>query len=724
MRRRYLIPALTLFSLVLLLLGALDLRAPTARAVEQGTITVKKTWAANQKPNEVVEVCFVVTSDADGTDVLGKACTTDETYTVTFGPSDPALQTGVVYYVWEDVGAGWAIKGDNPVSVTIPDTSGTADVSFENQHATGTATITIHKAVCPETNSDLFGTCHDKRVPDVHFSIASERVVTDKHGVATAKVASGSVQITEADADFADNASAGAAYVYCAVQPDKKSILFDDHADHRSVTIDVPAGATVICDWYDLTAGAAAKGELEIHKRVCPNGEPTGDIFQQCHGFPPQQPVSFTVNGGTAKFVDEQGNVIFSDLAAGDQAVQLTEGPPLEAVRLAIWCSVQGSNNAPFQVQPNGPNFTVSVGQGEHVICDVYDIGQNLSGQTPTTVPVATNTPTSAAPPPATETSTVAPPPPPTETSTPMPPTATPTETATPLPPTPTPTPTVSHQLSIQAGICAELSGQPRYELKDLIEPTGGVQGSNRATVVEASYTLVNVSLDDLLSSDFAVTVHASQGNAQDLIACGEVGGPFRSDGSIVVGLREQGGSGLTGIVYLLPDSSNPNRTGVSAFLAPGLAEEDPTLKPASANAVVIHSVVDNGPVAPAAQEGYDITVFGSGRVEIVITPPGASEALGNQTTAEKQTRTVTLTDTELTKLLTDLQTAGYFGLTQADRINPKAQVTGGVTSVLTVSLVDGEWKVNGNGLSQDEAATLEKAQAIVADAVGGVQLP
>ena len=129
---------------------------------------------------------------------------------------------------------------------------------------------------------------------------------------------------------------------------------------------------------------------------------------------------------------------------------------------------------------------------------------------------------------------------------------------------------------------------------------------------------------------------------------------------------------------------------------------------------MVIHSVVDNGPVAPAAQEGYDVTVFGSGRVEIVITPPGASEALGNQTTAEKQTRTVTLTDTELTKLLTDLQTAGYFGLTQTDRINPKAQVTGGGTSVLTVSLVDGEWKVNGNGLTQDEAATLEKAQSIV----------
>jgi len=711
------------------MLGALDIRAPAALAVEQGTITVTKTWATGQKPNEVVEVCFVVTSDADGTDVLGKACTTDETYTVTFGPSDPALQTGVAYYVWEEVGAGWAVNGNNPVVVTIPDTSGKADANFENQHATGTASITIHKAVCPETTSDLFGTCHDKRVPDVHFTIASERVVTDKHGVATAKVSSGTVKITEADADFSDNASAGAAYVFCAVQPDKTSVLFDDRADHRSASIDVPAGATVVCDWYDLTSAVVAKGELELHKRVCPNGEPTGDIFQQCHDFPPTQPVSFSVNGGTAKFVDEQGNVIFSDLSVGNQAVQLTEGPPLEAVRLAIWCSIQGSNQAPFQIQPNGPNFTVPVGQGEHVICDVYNIPQNLSGQTATPPPVQTptappvNTPTTAPPPPATNTPTIAPPPPPTQTPTSPPPTATATMTETPVPPTPTPTPE-GRPIQVQAGTCNDLADQPGFDLNSLITPEGTVHGSERATVAEASYTVINISLDELLSSDHLITVRKSHGSSSTIVACGEIGGPTRSDGSIVVGLREQGGSGLTGIAYLLADSSNPSRTRVSAFLAPGLAEEDPTLKPVSEDSVVIHSVIDNGQVAPEAQEGYEITIFGSGRVEIVITPPGASDALGNQKTVEKQTRTMTLTDTELTKLLTDLQAAGYFRLTQDDRINPKAQVTGGGTSQLTVTLVDGEWKVNGNGLTQNEAATLEKAQGIVSHAGGGVELP
>jgi hypothetical protein len=48
----------------------------------------------------------------------------------------------------------------------------------------------------------------------------------------------------------------------------------------------------------------------------------------------------------------------------------------------------------------------------------------------------------------------------------------------------------------------------------------------------------------------------------------------------------------------------------------------------------------------------------------------------------------------------------------------------GGPTSLLSVSLVDGDWSVDGNGLSQTEASTLAKAQQIVASAVGGVQLP
>jgi hypothetical protein len=48
-----------------LLVPVVGISAPTARAFEQ-------------EPSEVVEVCFRVTADAEGTEVLGEACTDDE----------------------------------------------------------------------------------------------------------------------------------------------------------------------------------------------------------------------------------------------------------------------------------------------------------------------------------------------------------------------------------------------------------------------------------------------------------------------------------------------------------------------------------------------------------------------------------------------------------------------------------------------------------------------
>jgi hypothetical protein len=236
---------------------------PAARAVEQGTITVTKTWAAGQEPSEVVEVCFRVTADAAGTEVLGEACTADERYTVTFGPSDPALQTGVTYYVWEEVGQGWEVTGDNPVAVSIPDTTGKVNVNFENRRT-----------------------------------------------------------------------------------------------------------------------GPSGTGTLEIHKRVCPNGPPTTDIFVECHGYPPQQPVAFALDGGQPQFVDETGNVRFTGITAGTHTVTETEGPPLEFVTLRVWCADVSAGEAATEVTPEGPSFTVEVRIGAGVVCDVYNIPQNLSGGT------------------------------------------------------------------------------------------------------------------------------------------------------------------------------------------------------------------------------------------------------------------------------------------------------------------------------------------------------
>jgi hypothetical protein len=250
---------------IAVLVPIVGIAAPSARAVEQGSITVVKTWAAGQEPTEVVEVCFRVTADAAGDEALGVACTVDETYTVTFGPSDPALATGVTYYVWEEVGAGWTVAGDNPVAVAIPETTGEVDVAFENRQG---------------------------------------------------------------------------------------------------------------------ESGESAT--LEIHKRVCPYGPPAADIFEECHDTLPEQPVAFALDDGVPRFVDGAGNVRFEDVAPGTHTVAETEGPPLEFVTLRVWCVDVTAGAAATEIAPDGPSFEVEVPDGASVVCDVYNIPQNLSGGTGT----------------------------------------------------------------------------------------------------------------------------------------------------------------------------------------------------------------------------------------------------------------------------------------------------------------------------------------------------
>jgi hypothetical protein len=398
---------------------------PPPSAIEQGTIRVEKTWGVGQEPVEVVEVCFVVTADAGGEDVLGRACTSDETYTVTFGPNEPPLATGVTYYVWEETGEGQIVAGHNPVAVVISAATGQAAVTFENRRVDGAATV-------------------------------------------------------------------------------------------------------------------------ELHKRVCPAGGPTVSIFAECHSNPPEQPVAFAVDGGAPQAVDAAGDVVFADLTAGAHQFSETEGPPLDFVDLRVFCSVQGTGEPAIEVTTDGPNFTVAVGTGAYVVCDVYNIPEQLQGITPTA-----------------------------------------TATAKPPAPTPTPVPVEGRPVHLHAGTCDNLAPSPRYPLTDLTTPEAIVERDHTAIVAEVSFTIIPVSLDELLDGAYAINAHASDEEMRIYVACGDVGGPQRADGSVAVGLQEQNTSGYMGIAVLEPDPSAPDQTRVTVYLAPDLAEEaraagTPTASPAA----------------------------------------------------------------------------------------------------------------------------------------------
>jgi hypothetical protein len=162
---------------------------------------------------------------------------------------------------------------------------------------------------------------------------------------------------------------------------------------------------------------------------------------------------------------------------------------------------------------------------------------------------------------------------------------------------------TESHPAHIHSGSCAQL-GDVVYPLTN-VSPSGmmsGMQamaatpgtgmpsamatpggltmsppmGATSAISVETSQTLVNASLQDLLSKPYAINVHESQANIQHYIACGDLGGSMMTGpamangGTLAIGLKELNNSGESGIA-LLRDQGD-NKTMVWIYLAKGLS--------------------------------------------------------------------------------------------------------------------------------------------------------
>lgn len=144
-----------------------------------------------------------------------------------------------------------------------------------------------------------------------------------------------------------------------------------------------------------LAAGSAnaqeTTGTITIHSRICLNGEPTSDIFTECHDSLPTQTTSYSIDGGTAQVVDASGNLSFTDLAAGPYEIAQVDGVPLDFAHLRVFCSDVTAGGEVEEIAVSVQKFTVNAVAGDEVVCDVYTIPENASGLTPT--PTATTTP-------------------------------------------------------------------------------------------------------------------------------------------------------------------------------------------------------------------------------------------------------------------------------------------------------------------------------------------
>jgi hypothetical protein len=132
----------------------------------------------------------------------------------------------------------------------------------------------------------------------------------------------------------------------------------------------------------------------------------------------------------------------------------------------------------------------------------------------------------------------------------------------------------------LQTGTCDDLGGVA-FELTGVGASTGlddapitapEIAGAPSAVEVLLSQTTVAAALADVVGGH-AIVVYESDEAMDEVVACGDVGGPMLGE-DLVVGLREHHGSGLAGIAVLSPDEAGTG-TLVTIYLGEGLLHGD-----------------------------------------------------------------------------------------------------------------------------------------------------
>ena len=131
-------------------------------------------------------------------------------------------------------------------------------------------TITIHKAECPigYQGNDPFGECHENRVAGVSFEWnaaapgAPSTVTTDGNGVAVIETSAGAGGLGLYIAEQPPYELASYS-VYCSTGDGSEAVPFnymDDATGIRFVADTLGAGGDIVCDWYNVPAGAPSDG--------------------------------------------------------------------------------------------------------------------------------------------------------------------------------------------------------------------------------------------------------------------------------------------------------------------------------------------------------------------------------------------------------------------------------------------------------------------------------
>ena len=195
----------------------------------------------------------------------------------------------------------------------------------------------------------------------------------------------------------------------------------------------------------------------------------------------------------------------------------------------------------------------------------------------------------------------------------------------------------------IHDGDCDEL-GQIIQPLTALTVPVGQVSGNKDAVVAEAAFTVIPLSLDELLATDHALKVHLSKEQIQIYLACGDIGGTVDANGALIVGMKELDNSGYTGIAYLAP--AGDGGTSVSVLIAKVLSGGTPeaateaaqaaAATPAAASEPQLVDVsltefaIDMPTTVPAGNVRFNVANNGAVPHSFVLEGEGISKRLAN----------------------------------------------------------------------------------------------
>jgi hypothetical protein len=116
---------------------------------------------------------------------------------------------------------------------------------------------------------------------------------------------------------------------------------------------------------------------------------------------------------------------------------------------------------------------------------------------------------------------------------------------------------------AVYRGTCDRLADHVG-DLTPAIFGTGERRGSNQAMPATSFFATIPMPIDDLLANGHVVAASGPEGGA---VACGEIGGVRTDDGALLIGLRPEMESGVTGVAYLVP-GEEASQTDVSLLIS------------------------------------------------------------------------------------------------------------------------------------------------------------